>query len=226
MTNETTDQLEVINTANNSVMTSIPVGNQPRAVVVNAAGTRAYTGNTLAPLLRISVVNLKSDTDMTDVTSGQPESAGEPWHCSERARGSLPRTSAPSADAAAVGILRPRNNSVGSVTVGRTPTSVAVDPSGTRAYVANRDSSSLSIINTASSTNVRTVPLGLPAGAPSRSRLTESVLSSRGRTRTQATLRTPSLTSSSTRSSPGPRACRRPTARPSPPPTNRYRPSG
>ncbi len=157
VTNETTDQLEVINTANNTVMMSIPVGNQPRAVVVNAAGTRAYTGNTLAPY-SISVVNLKSDTDMTDVTSAnlnRPENLG----IAPNGATVFAANFGTNAGGTTVGLLRPRNNSVGSVTVGTTPTSVAVDPSGTRAYVANRDSSSLSIIDTASSTNVRTVPL-------------------------------------------------------------------
>ncbi len=157
VTNETTDQLDVINTANNTVKTSIPVGNQPRAVVVNAAGTRAYTGNTLAPY-SISVVNLKTDTDTSDVTSGnlnRPENLG----IAPSGATVFAANFGTNAGGTTLGVLDTSNNTVSSVAVGTTPTSVTVNPSGTRAYVANRDSSSLSIINTASSTNVATVPL-------------------------------------------------------------------
>jgi YVTN family beta-propeller protein len=157
VTNEGTNKLDVINTANNTVMTSIPVGNQPRAVVVNAAGTRAYTGNTNTPY-SISVVDLSTDADMTDVSSAnldRPENLGiDPSGTKVYAA-----NFGASAGGTTVAVLDASTNSVGSVTVGTTPTSVVVNPSGTRAYVANRDSSSLSIINTASLMNVGTVPL-------------------------------------------------------------------
>jgi YVTN family beta-propeller protein len=155
--NEGTNTLDVVKTANNTVTTSIPVGNQPRAVVVNAAGTRAYTGNTNTPY-SISVVNLHTGADMTDITSAnldRPENLGiDPSGTKVYAA-----NFGASAGGTTVAVLDASNHSVGSVTVGTTPTSVVVNPTGTRAYVANRDSSSLSIINTATSMNVATVPL-------------------------------------------------------------------
>jgi YVTN family beta-propeller protein len=157
VTNENTNKLDVIDTASNTLMTSIPVGTQPRAVVVNAAGTRAYTGNTLAPY-SISVVNLVTDMDTSDVTSGnldRPENLGiDPG--GDKVYGANFGTNAGGTN---VGVLDVGNDNVGAVGVGKTPTSVAVNPSGTTAYVANRDSSSLSLIDTASSTNIGTVPL-------------------------------------------------------------------
>jgi YVTN family beta-propeller protein len=158
VTDENTDMLDVINTDNNTVMPSIPVGDQPRAVVVNTSGTRAYTGNTIAPY-SISVVNLITDVDTSDVTSSnlnRPENLGiDPSGAKVYAA-----NFGASAGGTTVAVLDPSNNGVGSVTVGTTPTSVMVNPSGTRAYVADRDSSSLSIIETVSSTNVGTVSLG------------------------------------------------------------------
>jgi YVTN family beta-propeller protein len=157
VTNETTDMLDVINTDNNTVMPSIAVGNQPRAVVVNTSGTRAYTGNTIAPYT-ISVVNLVTGVDTSDVSStnlDRPENLGiDPSGAKVYAA-----NFGASAGGTTVGVLDAGNDSVGSVTVGTTPTSVMVTPSGARAYVTDRDSSSLSIIDTATSTNVGTVSL-------------------------------------------------------------------
>ena len=191
VTNETTNKLDVIDTASNTVMRSIPVGKQPRAVVMNAAGTRAYTGNTLAPYT-ISVVNLITDADMSDVSStnlNRPENLGiDPSGANVYAA-----NFGANAGGTTVGVFDTSSNSVGSVTVGTTPTSVMVNPSGTTAYVANRDSSSLSIIDTASSTNVGTVPLGFePEHVAITPDGTRALIT--GRTRARATLRTPSST--------------------------------
>src|SRR5947209_8031160 len=157
VTNEGTNKLDVIDTTNNTVLTSIPVATQPRAVVVNSAGTRAYTGNTVAPY-SISVVNLITDTLATNVFSSKlnrPENLGIDPSGAEVYAANF----GTNAGGTTVGVLDTSNNSVGSITVGTTPESVIVNPSGNTAFVADRDSSSLSIIDIASSMVVGTVPL-------------------------------------------------------------------
>ena len=158
VTNQNTNKLDVIDTATNVVTKSISVGQQPRAVVANASGTRAYTGNTISPYT-ISVVDLTTDADKGDVSSAnldRPENLG----ISPNGAKVYAANFGANSGGTTVGILDAGTNSVGSVPVGKTPSSVMVNPSGTTAYVANRDSSSLSLIATASSTNVGTVPVG------------------------------------------------------------------
>jgi YVTN family beta-propeller protein len=157
VTNQSTNTLDVINTGTNTITKSIPVGTQPRGLVVNTAGTRAYTGNTMTPY-SISVVSLTTDTDLTDVSSAnlnRPENLG----IAPSGSAVYAANFGASAGGTTVGVLNPSDNSVRSVPVGTTPTSVMVNPSGSTGYVANRDSDSLSLIDTASSTNVGTVPL-------------------------------------------------------------------
>ena len=148
VTNENTNKLDVIDTGTNVVTKSITVGNQPRAVVANAAGTRAYTGNTLSPYT-ISVVDLATDTDTGDVSSAnldRPENLG----ISPNGAKIYAANFGANSGGTTVGVLNAGTNTVGSVAVGSSPSSVMVNPSGTTAYVANRDSMSLSLIDTAS----------------------------------------------------------------------------
>ncbi len=55
----------------------------------------------------------------------------------------------------------PTNTVVATVAVGTNPQGVAVNPAGTRAYVANFDSNSVSVIDTATNTVVATVAVGI-----------------------------------------------------------------
>ncbi|MEA2398417.1 MAG: hypothetical protein QOK25_1973 [Thermoleophilaceae bacterium] len=159
-TNDTTNKVVVIDTATNTVTKSIAVGTQPRAVVANAAGTRAYTGSTYMSPYSISTVDLTTDTDSGETTSSnlaRPENLGIlPTGAKVYAA-----NFGASAGGTTVGVFDTTANTVSPITVGTTPDSVAANPAGTTVYVANRDSSSLSVIDVATSTNVGTVALGL-----------------------------------------------------------------
>lgn len=148
------DKITVVDTATNTVTgTGITVGKQPRAVVVNPAGTLAYTGNTRMSPYSISIVDLTTNTQTSELFSGnlnRPENLGILPDGTKVYAANFGQ----SAGGTTVGILAtPPSNNVNSANVGMSPLSVMANPSGTRIYVANRDSKSLSVLDG---------PMGIP----------------------------------------------------------------
>jgi YVTN family beta-propeller protein len=151
-------RITVVDTATNAVTGGIPVGQQPRAVVVNADGTRAYTGNTQMSPYSISIVDLATDMQTSELFSGnlnRPENLGIVPSGAKVYAANF----GPSAGGTTVGILDVATNTVASVTVGSTPSAAVANPAGTKVYVANRDSKSISVIDVASSTVTGTFPV-------------------------------------------------------------------
>ena len=152
-------KVTLFDTATNTVTGSITVGTQPRAIVANSAGTRAYTGNNDPPSYSISTVDLTNNTSPVETASGnlsRPENLGILPDGSKVYAANF----GPGAGGNTVGIFDPVAGTVGSVTVGTTPTAAVTNPPGTKVYVANRDSSSISVIDVATSSVVDTFPVG------------------------------------------------------------------
>jgi YVTN family beta-propeller protein len=158
VTDETADTLAVVSTATNTAGTPIAVGDSPRAVVVNTAGKRAYTGNTGSPE-SVSVVNLTTNLEtsqVTDASLNRPENLG----ISPAGNQVYIANFGMSAGGTKVSIFAPAGGPLTPVTVGSTPVGVRPNPSGTMVYVASRDSKSLSLINPATKNGAGSIPLG------------------------------------------------------------------
>jgi YVTN family beta-propeller protein len=155
-------KVTLFDTETNAVAGSIPVGAQPRAIVANSAGTRAYTGNTRMSPYSISTVDLTNNTSPVETFSGnlsRPENLGILPDGSKVYAANF----GPSSGGNTVAIFDPAGPTVDSVMVGFTPSAAVANPSGTKVYVANRDSSSISVIDVASSSVVNTFPVGFGA---------------------------------------------------------------
>jgi YVTN family beta-propeller protein len=159
VTGQNTDQLFVVDTATNAVVTPVPTGDLPRPVVVNAAGTRAYVGNT-GGVESVTVVDLATNEVVTTIPSGgfldRPENLGITPDGSRLYAANFGQA----AGGTTVTVIDTANNTiVKNITVGRSPIATVADPSGERVYVAARDDSRLEIIDVASATAQTPVPL-------------------------------------------------------------------
>lgn len=157
------NKIKVVDTATNTVSgTGITVGKQPRAVVVNAAGTKAYTGNTLAGSYSISIVDLATDLQTSELTSSnlnRPENLGIVPDGTKVYAANF----GASAGGTTVAVLDTATNNFSPVMVGTTPTAASPNPSGTRMYIVNRDSMSLTVLDGPTGVPVVTFPLGFSA---------------------------------------------------------------
>jgi gliding motility-associated-like protein len=149
--------LVVINTTNNSIVATIPVGNFPQGVVLGGDGSKVYVVNNGSAT--VSVINTANNA----VTATIPV-------------GSNPLAAAISPDGTKLYVTNSGNNNVSvintatnaittSLAVGSFPYGIAVAPDGSVVYVANRNSNNVSIINTATnvvtSVAVGTAPIAL-----------------------------------------------------------------
>ncbi len=152
--------VSVIDTASNTVVATVAVGNSPYSLSVNPAGTRVYVTNNSDH--SVSVIDTASNT----VTATVLLAVGFlPYGVAINPAGT--RVYVGNTDySGSVSVIDTASNSVtATVAVGHNPRGVAVNPSGTRVYVANYLSNSVSVIDTASNTVTATVAVGiLPYG--------------------------------------------------------------
>ncbi|MFC5881829.1 beta-propeller fold lactonase family protein, partial [Streptomyces virginiae] len=147
----------VINTATNTVVATVPVGDAPQGVAVSPDGTRAYVTNYGADT--VSVINTATNTVVATVPVGDA-----PQGVAVSRDGTRAYVINAGDDTVSV-INTATNTVVATVPVGDAPREVAVSPDGTRAYVTNANDDTVSVINTATNTVVATVPVGdLPFG--------------------------------------------------------------
>ena len=161
-TSQDTDQLFVADTATDLVVTPVPTGDVPRPVVVNAAGTRAYVGNTGNPE-SVTVVDLATNAVVTTIPSGgffdRPENLAITPDGSRLYAANFGQA----AGGTTVSVIDTASNTITkNITVGKSPIATVADPSGERVYVAARDDSRLDVIDVASAT--AETPVALPFG--------------------------------------------------------------
>jgi YVTN family beta-propeller protein len=159
LTSQDTDQLFVVDTATNEVVTPVPTGDLPRPVVVNAAGTRAYVGNTGNPE-SVTVVDLATNAVVTTIPSGgfldRPENLGITPDGSRLYAANFGQ----GAGGTTVSVIDTASNTITkNISVGKSPITTVADPSGEHVYVGARDDSRLDIIDVASATAETPVPL-------------------------------------------------------------------
>ena len=152
ITNQSNNNVSVINTATNTVVATVAVGAAPFGVGVNPAGTSVFITNRGSN--DVSVIDTTTNTVVATVVVGTDPQGVAVNPAGTRAYVANNVTSNVSV------IDTTTNTVVATVAVGNFPFGVAVNPAGTRAYVANFTSNNVSVIDTATNTVIATVAVG------------------------------------------------------------------
>ena len=146
------NNVSVIDTASNSVVTTTAVGSGPVGAEVNASGTRVYVSNSLSN--NVSVIDAATNAVIATVPVG-----ASPFGVAVNPVGSRVYVANYASNNISV-IDTTTNSVVATVPVGMAPGAVAVNPAGTRVYVANSNSNGVSVIDAGTNTVVATIPFG------------------------------------------------------------------
>jgi YVTN family beta-propeller protein len=140
--------VSVIDTATNTVTTTITVGDGPRELAVNSAGTRAYTANRFSN--DVSVIDLTTNTLTATVSVGN-----DPRAVAVNPAGT--RAYTVNYASSSVSVIDTVTNTV-TTTIGSIsgPNGIAVTADGAFAYVAS-GSSAVKVIDTATNTVTTTI---------------------------------------------------------------------
>jgi YVTN family beta-propeller protein len=144
------DTVSVIDTATNTVVTTIPVGVNPEGVAITPDGTRAYVTNNTSNT--VSVIDTTTNTVFATIIPFGPGPSG----VAITPDGTRAYVTSDRSDA--VSVIHTATNAVfATILVGLGPSGVAITPDGTRAYVTNRNSSTVSVISTSTNAVVATI---------------------------------------------------------------------
>ncbi|MDQ5988302.1 MAG: Virginiamycin B lyase [Syntrophus sp. SKADARSKE-3] len=167
ITNSGDSTVSVIDTANNTVKTTVTVGTQPLGVAVHPQGKYVYVANYASNTVSIiDVVNNHTVINTIPVGSN-------PYGIAVNAAGTYAYVANSGANTVSVIDLTQKVVSGAPIPVGGSPMGIAVNPSGAYVYVTNNQSNTLSVIDTTTNTvkttiNVGSSPLGVavaPSGA-------------------------------------------------------------
>lgn len=151
VTNQLSNTVSVVDTASETVVTTLTGFSQPFAVAVNATGTRLYVTNLGDNTVReIDTSTLQTVWTYTVLA--------RPFGVAVRPQGD--RAYVTNIDNRRLSVLDTSSREVSTIGVGRSPWGVAVDPSGSRVFVANFEDNTLSVVDAASNTVVQTVAVG------------------------------------------------------------------
>lgn len=151
----------VYSTANNALVTTIPIAHNSYGMAFKPDGTRAY----VAAIASNSIAVID-----TDITSGNyntqiavPNVGGVTFDVAVNPAGTLAYLSRN--DGNVVVLDTTTNAVVTAIPVGVSPRGIVLNPAGTRVYVANFDSDTVSVIRTSDNTVIDTITVGDgPAG--------------------------------------------------------------
>jgi len=152
VTNRGDNNVSVIDTSTDTVVSTIAVGTGPYGVGVSPTGTRAYIANHDSG--SVSVIDTDTNTVVATVAVGI-----SPYGVVVNPTGTMAYVANGGSNTVSV-IDTTTNTVVASVPVGSWPKGIAVNPSGTRIYVANYASNNISVINTATNTVIATITVG------------------------------------------------------------------
>ncbi|MBK6698422.1 MAG: beta-propeller fold lactonase family protein [Saprospiraceae bacterium] len=149
--NAGSDDVSVINTISNTVVSTILVGDAPAGVSVSADGTRAYISNYLSD--NVSVINTLTNTVVATITVGDG-----PRGVSISPDGT--RLYVTNFSSSNVSVINTGTNIIdATIPIVGGPEGVSVSPDGTKAYITSFNS--VSVINTGTNTVVATIPVGV-----------------------------------------------------------------
>jgi YVTN family beta-propeller protein len=142
----------VINTANNTVSTTIAVGTNPYGISVSPDGSKVYVVNGNSNT--VSVINTATNTVTATITG-----FNRPYGISVSPNGSKIYVANVLSNTVSV-IDSVTNIITATITVGTEPNGISVSPDGSKVYVANQFSNTVSVINTATNTVSNTIAVG------------------------------------------------------------------
>jgi len=149
--NHDSNTVSVINTSNNTVVTTIPISNNPWGIAVNQAGSLVYVTPQFGTA--VSVISTSTNTVTASITVGTM-----PLGVAFAPNGKTAYVA--NAGSGTVSVINTGTKKVtATVTVGNTPYSLAVTPNGAFVYVANTNSNNVSVISTLTNKVVATVPV-------------------------------------------------------------------
>lgn len=155
------DLVSVVDTVTNTVITTIPVGNEPRNLASNPAGTRIYVPNRHGD--SVSVIDTNTNTVIATVTDA---SFDEPYAAAVTASGSeiwVANKKGGGSSTGSVTIISAATNTVVdniSHVDFSSPEGITLNPVSSRAYVVNKGGDSVTIVNMSTRTVITTVSVG------------------------------------------------------------------
>ena len=163
--------VSIVDTATNTVITTHSTGGNPKSVAVSPDGTRAYVSNGYG---YVSIFDTTTNALITHLTVGNSSNI-TPISVAVSPDGTRAYVTLNTWGTGMVAVIDTATNTVidtdpdqpGSqnIVVGTGPRGVAFSPDGTRAYVANLNSRSISIIDTATYTVLANVDVAVSATA-------------------------------------------------------------
>ncbi len=159
MANRHSNDVSVIDTTTNTVVTNVSVGTEPYGIAVDSSGTNLYVTNQGSD--NVSVIDTATNKVTANITvekypSGVSVTPNEKWVYVANQK--TPKGT--------VSVISTSNNTViKTIDVGNKPCGVSVTPDGKWVYVINSGSNTTSVINTTTNTVILTIPVGTrPSG--------------------------------------------------------------
>lgn len=156
VTNSGDGTVSVADPVTDTVIATLSVGADPRAVAVNPASPRAYVANLGSNT--VSVIDTDANTVVNTIGVGT-----SPFGAAVNPSGT--RLYVPNAGSANLSVIDTASESVIATVPGAPGVDVAVNPSGTRVYVADQGGGFVQVIDAGTNTVVHSIPVGGgPAG--------------------------------------------------------------
>jgi YVTN family beta-propeller protein len=153
--------VSAIDTATNTVITTIPVGAAPRNLAVSPNGNRVYVANSNANTVSVIATNTNTvvDTIVVGVPQDEPGEFSRVWDIAVSPDGSRVYVTA---TGGTVSVINTTSHAVsGPYAAGPAATGIAVSPDGSRLYVATELwNSNITVMDTATMTAIGTVFVG------------------------------------------------------------------
>jgi YVTN family beta-propeller protein len=147
VTNISSSSVSVIDTLNNSVVASVPVGSLPDGLTVLPNGNRAYVANNFSS--NVSVLDAVTNTPVTLADVG-----GNPRGVAVDSAGT--KVYVANSLSFAISVIDTASNAVASIPIGVTTNEIATSPTASRAYVTAF--TSVKVVDTAANNVIATVP--------------------------------------------------------------------
>ncbi|MBL0057140.1 MAG: beta-propeller fold lactonase family protein [Chitinophagaceae bacterium] len=152
ITNRTSNNVSVINTATNTVVATIGVGSMPIGVSVTPDGSKVYVTNYISG--NVSVISTETNTVIATVPVGT-----NPYGLSVSPDGS--RVYVANIGTNNVSVINTATDLViSTIPAGTAPSATKLSPDGSRLYIANNGSANVSVINVSTNALVATVAIG------------------------------------------------------------------